>query len=186
MIAERSGERWTARRDARREVELAFGGRSLRRSGRRKPREPGGPGSWGSAARLDRRARAVSLAAAPAASRARGDSSSLELLEVLEHADHRVASRGMRLVGDRAAEADPELGAELGLDQAVRAERLLGVVVAEVGFTASCRNPHRSECSSPATGLRDGKVLDRASQPLPNQRYRRQCYQTIIVVVGPT
>src|SRR5690606_38675352 len=61
------------------------------------------------------------LAAATAARGARRDGGGLELLEVLEHADHRVARRRVRLVGDRAPEADAELCAELRLDQPVRA-----------------------------------------------------------------
>src|ERR1044071_4961004 len=86
------------------------------------------------------------LAAAAAARGARGDGSSLELLEMLEHADHRVARRRVRLVGDRATEADAQLGAELGLDQAVRAQCFLGIIVTEVRLASSRRNPHGGEC----------------------------------------
>jgi len=85
------------------------------------------------------------LAAAAAAGGARGDGSRLELLEVLEHADHRVARCGMRLVRDRSAEADAQLGAELRLDEAVGTERLLGIVVSQIGFAAGGGNPDRGE-----------------------------------------
>jgi len=92
----------------------------------------------------------------------------------------------MRLVRDRAAQANAELGAELGLDQAIGAERFLGIVVAEVCFTPGGRNPDRSKRSSTATGLRDSEIFDRATQALTNQRHWGQGNQTIIVVVGPT
>lgn len=40
---------------------------------------------------------------------ARRDGSGFELFEMLEHADHRVARSSMRLIRDRATEADAEL-----------------------------------------------------------------------------
>ena len=123
------------------------------------------------AARLDEPA--LRLAAAATARRARRDGGSFELLEVLEHADHRVARGGVRLVGDRAAEADAKLRAELGFDQAIRAKRFLGIVVAEVCLAAGGGNPHRRKRRGTPTRLRDRELLHRASKPLPNQRHRR-------------
>ena len=72
------------------------------------------------------------------------------------------------------------------LDQAVGAERLLGIVVIEIGFTTGGGNPHSGERGSTATGLRDGELLDRRAEALANQRDRRQGNQTIVVVIGPT
>jgi len=127
-----------------------------------------------------------SLPATAATRGPRSNRGGLELLEVLEHADHRVAGRRVRLVRDRAAEADAELGAELGLDQSIGAERLFRIVVGEIGFAAGSRNPDRSEGSSTTTGLRDSEIFDRAAQPLADQWHRGQRNQTIIIVVGPT
>jgi hypothetical protein len=128
----------------------------------------------------------VKLPTTTTARGARGDGGSLELLEVLEHADHRVARGRVRLVGDRAAEADAQLGAKLRLDQAIRPERFLRIVMIEIRFTAGGSNPHGRECSSAATGLRISELLDRRAQPLTNQRNGRQGNQTIVVVVRPT
>src|SRR3954454_4142890 len=102
---------------------------------RRTSRDPSAPKRKN--ARLPERSSRLllrTLAAAAAARRTRRDSGGLELLEVLEHADHRVARSRVRLVGDRAAEADAQLGAQLALDQAVGAERLLRIVVVQISF----------------------------------------------------
>ena len=126
------------------------------------------------------------LPAATTARRARRDGSGLELLEVLEHADHRVARSRMRLVRDRATEADAELRAQLGFDEAIRAKSLFGIVMIEIGFTTSGGDPHGGESGGTATRLRDGEFFHRHTEPLANQRNGRQSNQTIIVVIGPT
>ena len=98
-----------------------------------------------------------------------------------------VFARGrVRLVGDRATERDAELGAELGLDQAVGAERLLRIVVAEIGFAARGSDPDGGEASSAAARLGNHEVLDRGAEALADKRNGRQRDQTVVVVVGPT
>jgi hypothetical protein len=126
------------------------------------------------------------LAPTTAAGRARCHRGGFELLEVLEHADHRVARRGVRLVRDRAAEADAQLGAELRLDQAIGAKRLFRIIVAEIGLTTGSGDPNGGERSSPAARLRDSELFDRAPEPLADQRYWGQGNQTIVVVVRST
>src|ERR1041385_5962589 len=108
----------------------------------------------------------LELPATATARRARRDGGGLELLEVLEHADHRVAPGRVRLVGDRAAEVDSKLGAQLRLDQAIRAQRLFGVVVVEVSLAASRRDPDRGKGGRTATGLRRGELLHRGAEAL--------------------
>jgi hypothetical protein len=126
------------------------------------------------------------LAAAATASRAGRDGSGLELLEVLEHADHRVARGRVRLVGDRATERDAKLRAELGLDQAIRPEGFLGIVVVKVGLTTGGCDPDSCERCGATARLRDGEVLDGRAEALADQRNRRQSHQTVVVVIGPT
>ncbi|MGE0397911.1 MAG: hypothetical protein AB7T06_14525, partial [Kofleriaceae bacterium] len=92
----------------------------------------------------------------------------------------------VRLVGDRATERDAQLGAKLGLDQAVGTERFLGIVVTEICFASSGGDPDGSEGSGAAAGLRDREILDRRAEALANQRHRRKGDQSIVVVIGPT
>jgi hypothetical protein len=139
------------------------------------------------ASKADLRTLAVAeLATATAASRARRDSGSFELLEVLEHADHGVTRRRVGLVRDRATKRDSKLRAELGLDQAIRAKRFLGIVVSEIGFAAGGSDPHGSESGSTTTGVRDRELFDRSAETLANQRHWRKSDETIVVVIWPT
>ncbi len=117
---------------------------------------------------------AVDLPTTTAARRTRSDRGGFELFEMLEHADHRVASRGVRLVRDGATEGDAQLCAKLRLDQSIRAEGLLRIVMIEIRFTAGGSDPHSRECGSATAGLRRRELLHRNTQPLTNQRDGRQ------------
>ena len=68
---------------------------------------------------------------------------------MLEHADHRVARGRVRLVGDRATEADAKLGTKLGLDEPIRAKRFLGIVVIEICLTPGGGDPDGGERTRP-------------------------------------
>ena len=92
------------------------------------------------------------LATTAATGRARCDRGGFEFLEVLEHADHRVASRGVRLVRDRAAEADAKLRAELRFDQSIGAKSLLRIIVTEIRFTTGGSDPDGCERGSTGPG----------------------------------
>src|SRR5439155_22960638 len=99
------------------------------------------------------------LATAPTARRARRDRRGLELFEVLEHADHRVARGRVRLVRDRAAQADAQLGAQLRLDESVGAQGLLGVVMMEVRLTTRGGDADGRQGRSAAARLRGREFL---------------------------
>ena len=114
------------------------------------------------------------LAAAATTRGARRNGGCFELFEVLEHADHRVARGRVRLVGDRATEADAKLRAELRFDQAISTEGFLRIVVIEISFTAGGSDPHGGESCGTAAWLRRPEFLDRYTQPLTNQRDGRQ------------
>jgi len=92
----------------------------------------------------------------------------------------------MRLVRDRTAERDAKLRAELRLDQAIRAKRLLGIVMREVGFAAGGSDPYGSESGSTTTGLRSRELFHRSAEALANQRHWRKSDETIVVVIWPT
>src|SRR4026207_2584725 len=105
---------------------------------------------------------------------------------MLEHADHRIARRRVRLVGDRATERDAKLRTELGLDEPIRAQRFFWIVVIEICFTPGGSNPHGGKGGSAASGLRRRELLDGNAEALTDEWHRRQGYQTIVVVIRPT
>ena len=72
----------------------------------------------------------------------------------------------MRLIGDGASKPNAQLGAQLGLDESIRAQRLFGIIIIQIGFAARGRDPNGGQRSGATARLRYRKFLHRRAQAL--------------------